>query len=87
MRSIIVKKLISYLITNSGLLLKTVSVACSISAMTLISSAIALPHGITFYEDSMIMKILEVLISWFAIMYLLHDFRVFQFYYRIKLEQ
>lgn len=76
MRSIIVKKLISYLITNSGLLLKTVSVACSISAMILISSAIALPHGITFYEDSMIMKILEVLISWFAIMYLLHDLKI-----------
>jgi hypothetical protein len=70
------KKLGSCLITNSGLLLKIVSVACSISALILISSAIAFPHGIIFYEDSMIIKILEILISWIAIMYLLHDLKI-----------
>ncbi|CAG1021311.1 hypothetical protein DOJK_00898 [Patescibacteria group bacterium] len=76
MRSKIVKKLSSYLITNSGILLKIVSVACSISAIILISLAIALPHGITYYEDNMIIKILEILISCFAIMYLLHDLNI-----------
>jgi hypothetical protein len=76
MKSIIMKKLSSYLKTNSVPNLKIVSVAWSISAILLISSAIALPDGITFYEPNMIIKIIEVLISLLAIMYLLHDLKI-----------
>ncbi|MBU4076549.1 MAG: hypothetical protein KKI06_07560 [Euryarchaeota archaeon] len=57
----------------SGLFFKIVSIAFSISAMILISLAIASPNGITYYEDVMLIKIIEILLSSLAILYLLND--------------
>jgi len=57
----------------SGLYLKIVSVSFSISAIILITIAIATPNGITYYEDLMFIKIFEILLSSVAVLYLLHD--------------
>ena len=63
-------------INGLGIFLKTISVACGISAIILISLAIAFPNGITYYEDRMPVKIFEILISSIAVIYLLHDLEI-----------
>ncbi len=60
----------------SGLFIIIVSIAFSISAIILISMAIASPNGITYYEDRMSVKIFEILISSLAIIYLFHDLKI-----------
>jgi hypothetical protein len=63
-------------INGLGIYLKIISIACGISAMILISLAIAFPNGITYYEDRMPVKIFEILISLIAVIYLLHDLEI-----------
>jgi hypothetical protein len=58
---------------ESGLFLKICAISFSISAMILISLAIASPNGITYYEDKMPVKIIEILLSSLVILYLLND--------------
>lgn len=58
------------------LYIKIVSIAFSISAILLISIAIAIPEGITYYEDSVTVKIIEVILSSLSITYLLHDLKI-----------
>ena len=60
---------------GAGILLKIISIACGISAMILISIAIAHPVGITYYENSIPFKIIEILLSSVAIIYLLYDLK------------
>jgi len=47
----------------SGLYMKIVSTAFSISAIILISMAIYSPNGIRYYEDIMLIEIIEILLS------------------------
>ncbi len=56
--------------------LKIISSACSISAIILISLAIASPNGITYYEDRIPVKIIEVLLSFIALIYLMRDLKI-----------
>ncbi len=58
---------------KTGIYLKIISIACGISAIILISIAIASPNGITYYEDRMPVKIFEVVMSSIAVIYLLND--------------
>jgi len=64
----------------SWLYAKIVSVGISISAIILISLAIASPNGIRYYEDIMLIKIIEILLSSLAILFLLND--LMKSYYR-----
>jgi hypothetical protein len=41
--------------------------ACSISAIAHMAYAIYLPHGITYYENNMIVKIVEIFVSFISI--------------------
>jgi hypothetical protein len=63
----------SDMINGFCIFLKIISVACGISAMILISLAIAFPNGITYYEDRIPVKIFEIMISLIAVIYLSHD--------------
>ncbi len=63
-------------INGFGIFLKIISGACGISAIILISLAIASPNGIIYYEDRMPVKIIEILISSMAVIYLLHDLEI-----------
>jgi len=57
------------------LFFKTVSVSFSISAIFLITIAIASENGITYHEDNILIKLIEITISCFAVIYLLYDLR------------
>lgn len=57
------------------LFLKTVSVSFSISVIFFITIAIASENGITYHEDNIFIKLIEITVSCFAIIYLLYDLR------------
>jgi hypothetical protein len=61
---------------KTGISLKIISIACGISAIILITLAIASPNGITYYEDRMPVKIFEILMSSIALIYLLRDLEI-----------
>ncbi|MCX9084881.1 MAG: hypothetical protein OIN87_08810 [Candidatus Methanoperedens sp.] len=56
-------------------ILRIISISFGISAIILISLAIASPNGITFYEDRMYIKSIEILFSTLAVIYMLRDLK------------
>lgn len=50
--------------------------AAAISAILHITSAIASPHGITFYENNLIIKYTEIVFSIIIVAYFLKDIEV-----------